>query len=416
MCRMLSVRPVAVSVVVAVSLGWSAELPAGEAVGGGKKVRVLLTVDGSHGWAEKEPIFMALVKQAGDFELTRSGDMDEWLPDRIRKYDLVVVHTTRGNLSDAQADGLKGFIEAGGGLVGIHSATDSFRKSDKYWALIGGRFTGHKYGRFTVEVVDQWHPIMIGIKDFEIEDEDYQHQYHPSADVHILARKKGDDRAMGWTRKIGKGRLVYLANGHGEPAFKTPEFQKMLVNSMYWAARRPVPGSGYVALFDGTDLKGWNLAPVQKSWQIEDGLLVNKPGRGGSLATSDVYDNFVVRLDWKLEPGGNSGVYIRETTEIQILDDFADRYRHIKPCQHAGSVYCQIASKPGALKKAGQWNEMQVLAQGRKVQVWLNGQQVIDGSFDDTPELKKRPTSGHIILQYHGGGLWFRDIEVKPLE
>lgn len=381
----------------------------------GKKTRVLLTVDGSHGWPAKEPIFMSLVNQAGAFELTQSGDINEWLPDRIKKYDLVVVHTTRGDLNDAQADGLRTFIENGGGFVGIHSATDSFRKSDKYWELIGGRFIGHQFGKFTVEVTDSWHPIMTGIKDFEIEDEDYQHKYHPNADLHILARKKGDDRSMGWTRKIGKGRLVYLANGHAEAAFNCPAFQKMLINSMYWAARRPVPGSGYVALFDGSDLKKWNLAPVRKSWEIEDGLLVNKPGHGGSLPTVDQYDNFVLRLDWKLTPAGNSGVYIRSVTEIQILDDYADKYRHIKPCQHAGSVYCQIPSKPGALKKAGQWNEMQILARGKKVQVWLNGQMVVDGSFDDTPELKTRPMRGQIILQYHGGGLWFRDIEVKPL-
>jgi len=392
---------------------------AAQGVAEGKKLRVLLTVDDSHGWAAKEPIFTECLKQAGSFEVIRSGDLNEWLPDRIRRYDLVLIHTTGGELSDAQADGLNAFVEAGGGVVGVHSATDSFRKNEKYLALIGGRFVGHNHGKFTVEVIDPWHPILVGIGDFEIEDEDYRHEIHPDANLHVLARKKGDDRPMAWTRKIGKGRLVYLANGHDETAFKVPAFQRMLINAMYWAARRGVPGSGYVTLFDGTDLTQWAPAPGQKSWAIEDGLLVNKRvanrAEAGSLPSAQVYDDFVIRLDWKVEPGGNSGLYIRETTEIQILDDYAERYANIKPCQHAGSVYCQIPSKPGALRKAGDWNEMQVLARGKKVQVWLNGQMVVDGSFDDTPELKTRPARGRVILQYHGGGLWFRDIEIKPL-
>ncbi len=382
---------------------------------GGGKIRVLLTADGSHGWAEKEPLFMEILKKAGDFEVTRSGDFNDWLADRIGKFDLVVVHTTRGTLTDAQTDGLIRFVENGGGFVGIHSATDSFRKNDRYWRFIGGRFTGHQYGTFGVEVTDPWHPIMSGVQDFQIEDEDYQHSFHAEADLHVLAQKKDDRRAMAWVKKIGKGRLAYLANGHGVPAFKAEAFQRMLTQSLYWAARRPVPGSGYVSLFDGTNLKQWRLPPGQASWEIEDGLLVNKPGHGGSLHSAREYSDFVIRLDWKLNPGGNSGVYIRSGTEIQILDDFAPVYAHIKPCQHAGSVYCQIPAKPGALKKAGQWNEMQILARGKKVMVWLNGQVVVDGSFDDTPELKTRAMRGYIILQYHGGGLWFRDIEIKPL-
>jgi len=380
----------------------------------GNKVRVLLTVDGSHDWAGKEPIFMERVKQAGGFELTKSGDLDEWLPERIKKYDLVIVHTTGGNLTDAQIDGLTRFLHDGGGLVGIHSATDSFGKSDRWWELIGGRFVGHGHGTFTVEIVDPWHPIMIGLSDFPIEDEDYQHEYHPNADVHVLARKKGDPRALAWTRKLGKGRLVYLANGHGQAAFRSREFQVMLLHAMYWASRRAVPGSGYIPLFDGTDLTHWNPAP---NWGIENGLLVNKPVPGPSLQSKDTFDDFVIRLDWNIVPGGNSGLYIRSATEIQILDDFAECYKHIKPCQHAGSVYCNLPAKPGALKKAGEWNEMQVLARGKKVQVWLNGHMVVDGSFDETEDLKSRPMRGHFILQNYGrgGGLMFRDIEVKPL-
>jgi len=58
---------------------------------------------------------------------------------------------------------------------------------------------------------------------------------------------------------------------------------------------------------------------------------------------------------------------------------------------------------------------MQVLMRGKEVKVWMNGVKVVDGSFDETPALKKRPMKGYVTLMYHGGGLWFRDVEIKPL-
>jgi len=380
------------------------------------KIRVLLTVDGSHGWQEKEPIFQSLVDKAGDFVVTKTGDLNQWIPERIKTYDLVVIHMTGGKLTDAQADGLAKFVEAGGGVVGIHSASDSFKNSDRYWQLIGGRFSGHGHGKFAVELVDTWHPITVGLSDFEITDEDYQHTYHPKADLHVIAKKRGDARNMAWVRSVGRGRLAYLANGHGVPAFECAAFQKLLTNAMYWAVRRPVPGSGYVSLFDGTDLKRWYGADKQTAWVIEDGVLVNKPGKSYQLRTVKQYDDFVIRLQWKLKPGGNSGLKLRTDTEIQILDDYAKKYDgRIKACQHAGSVYCQIPASPRATKKAGEWNRMQVLMRGKEVKVWMNGVKVVDGSFNDTEALKKRPMKGYVLLQYHGGGLWFRDIEIKPL-
>ncbi len=415
MKRWLYVRPATWLMAVVAGLIWPTSNVAAQDRPSKKKVRVLLTVDGSHEWAEKEPIFRDLVKRAGDFEVTQSGNLDDWIAPRLAKYDLVVIHTTAGKLSDAQAEGLIKFVESGGGVVGIHSATDSFKNSDRYWQLIGGRISGHGHGKFTVELVDAWHPITVGLKDFEIEDEDYHDTYHPKADRHVIARKKGTDRDIAWVKHVGMGRLAYLANGHDAGAFRNASFQKLLVNAVYWAAKRTVPGSGYVPLFDGTDLRHWHIGKDNTSWVIEDGLLVNKPGKAFQLRTVKQYDDFVVRLQWKLKPGGNSGLKLRNDTEIQILDDYAKKYAKIKDCQHAGSVYCQIPAKPCVTKKAGEWNRMQVLMRGKEVKVWMNGVKVVDGSFDDTEALKKRPLRGYMLLQYHGGGLWFRDIEIKPL-
>ncbi len=408
---------VVVVVVAIITLGSTRPSPAASKDSDAKKVRTLLLADGSHEWDQKRPFFESLVGKAGAFRITETPDLNALLADRLKGYDLVVVHTTGHELTEAQAHGLRDFVAAGKGLVGIHSASDSFKNSDTYWRLIGGRFTGHGHGTFPVEVVDRWHPITTGLPErFEITDEDYQHAYHPEAEIHVLARKAGDNRNMAWVRHVGMGRVAYLANGHGKRAMANATFQKLLLNAMYWAAKRVVPGSGYIPLFDGRHLDHWRISPDNTSWVIEDGVLVNKPRKAYQLVSKEVFDDFVIRLQWKVQPGGNSGLKLRDHTEIQILDDYAKKYDgRIKACQHAGSVYCNIPAKPRATKKAGQWNRMQVLMRGKEVKVWMNGVKVVDGSFDDTAELKKRPLKGHVTLMYHGGGLWFRDVEIKPL-
>ncbi len=91
-----------------------AQVPWSKAKGNGK-IRVLLTVDGSHSWAQKESHFLSLMKRIGKFELQKTGDLDQWLPENLKNYDLVVVHTTGGEQTDARANGLQDFLESGGG-------------------------------------------------------------------------------------------------------------------------------------------------------------------------------------------------------------------------------------------------------------------------------------------------------------
>lgn len=396
-----------------------------EAAAAPKPVRILLTVDGSHGWDQKEPHFRSLVDEAGGIEVTKSGDLDEWLPERIARYDVVLVHTTGGRLGAAQAAGLRGFVEAGGGLAGIHSATDSFKDSDVYWELFGGRFTGHGGGRFTVEVTDARHPVMTGVRDFEVQDEDYQHAYHPRANIRVLAKKKGDDRNMVWVKRVGKGRVFYVANGHDPSVFRVPGFRRLLLNGLLWAAGRPVPPSpdeeGFVPIFDGKSLRGWR--GDAKLWIPEGRVLVGRsPGisHNDFLVSEREWGDFELRLQFRMVDGkGNSGIQIRSREIPGHVSGYqADLGENYWGCLYDEARRNRVLVKaPPELETVLEldgWNEYAIRCEKDRVILKINGLTTVDYREDDAAI----PRSGIVALQIHSGGpmeVQFAHLRIKDL-
>src|SRR5689334_16215843 len=107
---------------------------------------------------------------------------------------------------------------------------------------------------------------------------------------------------------------------------------------------------GFVSLFNGKDLTGWTLVGGKgPGYIVENGTIVCPEGGGGNLLTDKEYSDFVLRLDFKLSPGGNNGVGLRAPMagdvaysgmEIQILDQDNEQYKgKIQPWQHTGSIY-----------------------------------------------------------------------------
>ena len=191
---------------------------------------------------------------------------------------------------------------------------------------------------------------------------------------------------------------------------------------------------GFVSLFDGKSLDGWKVYDGKaENWVAEDGLLVCKGQGGGWLGTTRDHDNFVLRLEYRLKPGGNSGVYIRapETghisrvgMEVQILDDKHPSYAKLDFYQYTGSIYHVVAPAQRAGKPAGEWNAMEIRADGREVRVILNGKKIVDADLDrclKDPAVAKEHTglarkSGRIGLQSHSERVEFRNLRLKPLK
>jgi len=209
--------------------------------------------------------------------------------------------------------------------------------------------------------------------------------------------------------------------------------------------------SGWVSLFDGKTLTGWHnygKTTVGEAWKVVDGTLyldtTKKAGwqtaQGGDIVSADEYDNFDLKLEWKIAPGGNSGIiyYVHEDTtkykyvwqtgpEMQVLDNDLHSDGKI-PKHRAGDLYDLISCKTETVKKPGEWNEAEIIAKDGKLDYYLNGTNVVSTTlWDDAwkklvagSKFKEWPDfgtykKGHIALQDHGNTVWYRNIRIKKL-
>ena len=185
---------------------------------------------------------------------------------------------------------------------------------------------------------------------------------------------------------------------------------------------------GYESLFDGKSLAGWEGAGQDPSacWKVEDGLLMCTGEKGPWLRSKEQYGDFDLRLDYKVNPGGNSGVYIRvpedgnhhgdnSGVEIQILDDKAEKYKELKGYQYTGGVYDIAAPKQKVGRDPGQWNSMQIQVRGTHYLIVHNGVTIIDADVEEFPDLKARRLDGFLGLQNHSEQVWYRNMRLARL-
>lgn len=211
------------------------------------------------------------------------------------------------------------------------------------------------------------------------------------------------------------------------------------------------PPKGFVALFDGKSLAGWQgavpmgqrlkMSPAELKaaqgaadkrvlphWSATDGVLVND-GEGDNLATIQHFKNFELLIDWKIEPKGDSGIYVRGLPQVQIWDsDTLNPKRFAKDLGKGSGALWNNAKNNVPLKRAdkpaGEWNTFRIIMKGDKVTVSLNGELVVDQVAIDNlyNRGKPIPERGPIELQRHPkqdgslGKLWFKNIYIKELE
>lgn len=208
---------------------------------------------------------------------------------------------------------------------------------------------------------------------------------------------------------------------------------------------------GWVSLFDGQTTKGWHKyggAPVGSAWKVADGILYLDASQqenwqikdGGDIVSDEEFENFHLKLDWKIDTCGNSGVVfnIHEDSakyqwpwmtgpEMQILDNSC--HPDAKIIKHrAGDLYDLITSAPETVKPALEWNTAEIKAQNGTLEFYLNGAKVVTTTMWDEGWKKMLASSkfkdmkdfgtykkGRIGLQDHGNNVWFKNIKIKRL-
>ena len=194
---------------------------------------------------------------------------------------------------------------------------------------------------------------------------------------------------------------------------------------------REQSGEGFVSLFNGNDLTGWQGAV--ENYEVVDGAIRCKAGHGGNLFTEEEYADYQVRLQFKLPPGGNNGLAIRYPgegnpaydgmCELQVLDTEHEKYGGLDPRQAHGSPYGMVPAARGYLRPTGEWNFQLVTVQGSRIRVELNGTVIVDADLAEVTEYMsnsahpgKELASGYFGFAGHNDPVEFRAIEIKRLD
>lgn len=210
-------------------------------------------------------------------------------------------------------------------------------------------------------------------------------------------------------------------------------------------AATPEPPAGFVAIFNGVDLSGWKglvaapkkragmsaaeLATAQNAadekmrqhWKVVEGELVFD-GLGDSLCTAAEYGDFEMYVDWKILEGGDSGIYLRGSPQVQIWDTEFAKYAPLGADKGSGALWNNKKHARFPVTKAdkpvGQWNTFFIRMVGERLTVRLNGVLVTDNVVMENYWEPEKPiyAKGQIELQNHGNTLWFRNIYVRELD
>lgn len=199
--------------------------------------------------------------------------------------------------------------------------------------------------------------------------------------------------------------------------------------------------AGWKLLFDGKTFNGWRgfrKDNVPEGWVITELGELHFTGKGnGDIMTVDEFDNFELRLEWKISSGGNSGIFFRVSEnrkfswqtgpEMQVLDNQGHKDGR-NPLTSAGSNYALHAPTKDVTREVGLYNKVKIVAEKNHVEHWLNGIKIVEYEIGD-PEWQMlvanskfgklpdygRYRSGHIVLQDHGDKVWYRHIKIRSL-
>jgi type 1 glutamine amidotransferase len=460
-----------------------------------------------YGWAALE----ALGRKTGAFEPVVSFDLARFLPESLGRFDAIVMNNSSGPwITPTDADleketfreygvdkaavelvlrqSLLDFVANGGGVVCLHYAIAANAHWPAFQELLGAKFTGHPWNEEIGVVVEEpAHPLVaaFGGKDFRIADEIYE--YGPPYDrskLRVLLsldpatsnmgvkwiNRRDNDFALAWVKSHGLGRVLNTSFGHRTELFWDPRVLEFYLDAIQFACGdleapttprpdrpfRRIPGSepaaglpGYVSLFNGQDLAGWQGDP--RIWSVREGAIVGETTEtvrvqeNEFLIWKDEIEDFELHLKFRLQ-GGNSGVYYRARKrppaeiggepvvgtqadfsadgrwtgvimEYTLREVLAERGEQVLITTNGTRQVTGSVGDPARLLEAvkpNDWNEYAIRAEGGRVKLAINGVSMCD--LDDRDP--NRLVRGWLALQVHTGPpmkVEFKEIFLKRL-
>lgn len=234
---------------IATLIAWSPASPLAASDSG--PIRVLfLGHDGTgEGQASHKPgeafasITRALGRDAIYFDYVTSVEEALGNAEYLAKFDALLMYCNHASITPTQWKNLLGYVENGGGLVPVHSASWCFSNEPGFDKLVGGRFAHHRTGVFKLKTLLSNHAAIRDVPELEAWDETYVHKNHSQDRVVLQVREVSgtDDNITApepwtWIRNQGRGRVFYTASGHDLRVWDRPEFHALLKRGIVWAA------------------------------------------------------------------------------------------------------------------------------------------------------------------------------------
>lgn len=401
-----------------------------------EKIRVLV-VTGGHDF-QAEPFYaMFDANQDIQYRKVQVPEQADMLgPELADQIDVLVLYDMSRGFTPEQNKRFQALLQKGIGVVALHHTLGSHQQWPEYQKIIGGQYlieprevNGQQVPGSTfqhdvdmhVKIADPAHPITQGLKDFDIHDEAYK-QYWTDPDVQVLLTTDHalSDPELAWVKTYGNSRVFYLELGHDRYAYENPNYRTLLARGIRWAASRPTDSHArWTPLFDGQTTSGWQQVGGSR-WEVRDGVLIGRQGPGnapGDLLSEKSFDDFELRVDYRMVWPGNSGVWYRYQSADQAYQ--ADILEFENPKALSGTLYCTgkmflaINVNDKIFDREG-WNTLVIRSAGTRQLVFLNGHKVAD-VYDDTSD------HGKIGFQIHAGDqfapmeIHVRQIEIRPL-
>lgn len=444
-----------------------------------------------------------LGEKTGAFKPVVSDDIAMFLPETLKQFDAIVLNNASGpwirptesdfakfknraqSIDEAEQllrRSLLDFVGNGGGLVGYHYAIGANGHWPEFRELFGARFTVHPWNEeLAMRVEEPGHALAAAFPQakFRLADEIYEFGPPYSRDnVRVLVsldpdqtdistgkwrQRTDDDYAQAWVRTQGSGRVFYCGWGHRTEIWWHAVVLQFYLDAIQFAAGdleaaiaprplsvRPksVPPPGFVALFDGNSLAGWD--GDTRIWRVQDGTITGQTSpevrvaENNFLIWKDPVENFELRLKYRLE-GGNSGIYYRSRKrpagekgeavvgtqadfsadgrwtgvimEYTLREVLAERGEKVLIDESGKKQVIGAAGDPKKLLqvvKTNDWNDYTVIAKGGQVTLRINGKVMCE--LDDRDS--RRMPSGVLALQVHTGppmAVQFKDIFFRRL-
>ncbi|MEV4344533.1 ThuA domain-containing protein [Actinoplanes sp. NPDC049596] len=374
---------------------------------------------------------------ANSFTVTATEDAGQFTAANLAQFEAVVFLNTTGDvLNSTQQTAFENYIRAGGGYVGVHAASDTEYDWPFYGELVGAYFASHPAIQpATVRTENRAHAATAGLAPAATRtDEWYNFRTNPRSTARVLSTldestysggTMGGDHPHTWCKSYQGGRSFYTGAGHTQAGYTEAGFRSLILGGIRYAANRTKadcrPETGYTTLYNGSTT-GWSQAGPG-SFGNSNATLTSSGGPGMLWYSAKEFGSYSLKLDWMMPGDDNSGVLIGFPAgsdpaaaltagyEVQIdASDTSDRT--------TGAVYgaksADIAARDAALNPPGEWNTYELLVEGERLQVFLNGVRVND--FTNTDPARSL-TSGSIGLQNNGAGddVSFRNVRIKEL-